>query len=136
MPKLIINRKSEWINSMRDVRVYLDGELLGMVQNGQSSEFGIPSGEHTLITRMDWYGSKPLTLHVGEKESLHIELTSFKFGKWLSPLAFLLILGYYGFRQQFHISTTLFLVIIIPLCAYFFYYLTLGRNSYLRLRRI
>ncbi|MBE0651795.1 MAG: hypothetical protein IH595_13260 [Bacteroidales bacterium] len=136
MSKLIINRKPDWINSSREIGVYLDGELIGFVGNGHTEEFRIRPGEHRLTTRMEWYGSKTLEFHVAENEDQKVELSGFKFGKWLSPLAFLLMLVYYGFHQQLHINAVYYLIILIPVGAYFFYYLTLGHNSYLKLRKI
>ncbi|CAN5458129.1 hypothetical protein BH23BAC3_BH23BAC3_25630 [soil metagenome] len=136
MTKLIIKRTSEWNNIMRDVGIYLDGDKIGVIGNGQTKEFEIIPGEHRLKSKIDWCGSETLTFELYENETQKIELSGFKLGKWLMPIALIISTLYFALGEQLNLDPMLFLLMIIPVGLYLLYNLTLGRDKYLRLREI
>ena len=76
MAKLVIKRIFEWNNSIKDVEVYLDGKLIGVIVNNQTKEFDIDPGWHELKAKISWCGSKTFTFDVLEEETYNIELSS------------------------------------------------------------
>ena len=126
MAKLIIKRTSEWNNRMRNIGIYLDGEKIGVIENGQVIEFEVEPGQHKLKTKIDWCGS----------ETLKFELSGFKLGKWLMPIALVISINYFVLGEQLNIDPMIFLLLILPIILYLIYHWTLGRNKYLRLREI
>lgn len=58
MPKLIIKRKKELINSMRDIDLFLDRSLLGTISNGRTLVFDLEPGTYNLKAEIDWCGSR------------------------------------------------------------------------------
>ena len=140
MATLIIKRISGWGNPIqRDIIIYLDGEKIGVIANEQIKEFEIKSGEHQLRTKIDWCGSKTITLKVTDTDTQKIELSAFKpgkLGKWLIFLALLILALYYALEQLHNINPLFPLIIIILLGAYLLYPLTFGRKNYLRIRKI
>lgn len=134
MARLIIKRSSEWMDAMREAIIILDGEKIGILGSGQTMELRIPAGEHRLSSKMDRYGSNELIFNLTGTEDQKVELSGFRYGKWLSPVAFAILILYFGFKQQ--ISIIYLLIVMIPIGAYFLYYMTIGRNNYLRLRKI
>ena len=60
MSKLIIKRVSEWKNKMRDIRIYLDGNKIGTIRNGEIKGFEIEPGQHSLKAKIDRCGSKTI----------------------------------------------------------------------------
>jgi hypothetical protein len=133
MAKLIIKRTSEWNNRMRDIEIYLDGEKISVIGNGQIKEFEVEPGEHTLRSKIDWCGSETLKMNISDNESKRIELSGFKLGKYIVPILLIISIAYIGFGEKLNFDPMLFSVIMLPLGLYFIYHLTLGRNKYLRL---
>lgn len=136
MAKLIIKRTSEWNNRMRDVGIYLDGEKIGVIGNGQIKEFEITEGEHQLKTKIDWCGSQTMIFSLIDPETQKVQLSGFKLGKWIMPISLIISLIYFAFGQKLELDPMLFLVLILPAGLYLIYHLTMGRNNYLRLRKI
>jgi hypothetical protein len=69
MPKISVFRKSEWMTRFKVVELYLDGQRIGYLSNGETKEFDVPAGQHTLKAKMGWYGSKNLDCTIFNKES-------------------------------------------------------------------
>jgi len=136
MAKLIIKRTSEWNNRMRDIEIYLEEEKIGVIANGEVKAFEIESGEHNLKSKIDWCGSEILTFNLNPNETKTIELSGFKLGKFMLPIG--LIIGgiYFIFGKQLMDSPMALIVAFFPIGLFLVYYLTLGRNKYLRLKEI
>jgi len=133
MTKLVINRTSEWNNMMREVGIYLDGEKIGVIGNGEIKEFEIEPGEHTLKSKIDWCGSVPLKMNLTENETKQVELSGFKLGKFLMPMGLIISIIYFAFGEKLNLDPILFAALMLPIGLYIVYHLTLGRNKYLRL---
>lgn len=136
MAKLIIKRTSEWNNRMRDIGIYLDGEKIGVIGNGETKEFEIVPGEHKLKTKIDWCSSETLNIELYENESQKIKLSGFKLGKWLMPVALIISIVYFAFDEQLDFNPLIFLFLILPIGLYIVYHLTIGRSKYLTLKRL
>ena len=133
MAKLIIKRTSEWNNRMRDIGIYLDGRKIGIIGNGEIKEFEIEPGEHTLNSKIDWCGSQTLKMNLTDNETKRIELSGFKLGKFMMPIALVISIIYFAFGQQLNLDPMTFLLLVAPFVLYLVYHLTFGRNKYLRL---
>jgi hypothetical protein len=116
---------------MRDIGIYLDGEKIGVIGNGEVKEFETESGAHILKSKIDWCGSETLTIKLSDNETKKIELSGFKFGKFMMPIALVISIIYFAFGQQLNLDPMLFLLLIAPFGLYLVYHLTLGRNKYL-----
>lgn len=134
MAKLIVQRTSEWNNRMRNIGIYLDGEKIGVIGNGQTKEFEVAPGEHNLETKIDWCGSEILTFELSDTETKEIEVSGFKHGNWMMPIAVVISVIYLGFGEQLKVDTGIFLMLILPFGLYLAYHLTFGKNKYLRLK--
>ena len=53
----------------RDYTVLLDGQRVGKIAAGQSCEYPLTPGEHTIRLRIDWTGSKTLPFDLGAGET-------------------------------------------------------------------
>ena len=136
MATLIIKRTSEWNNRMRDIRIYLDGERIGFIGNGQTKEFDVEAGIHSLHTKIDWCGSETITIELSDDESKEVELSGFKLGKWMVPFALIISVFYFVFGSRTDFSPLLYIGLLIPFLVYLIYILTIGRNKYLLLREL
>tara|TARA_B110000503_G_scaffold133608_1_gene211405 strand:+ start:965 stop:1378 length:414 start_codon:yes stop_codon:yes gene_type:complete len=136
MPKIIIKRVSEWNNRFRNIGVYVNGEKLGVIKNGEIAEYEIEPCRHELSAKIDWCGSQSLTLELKAGQSVGVELSSFKFGKWIMPLGLILSIIYFSFGDQIGIHPGYYLAAMALPLAFMVYLLTFGRNRYLRLKKI
>ncbi len=129
MPTLVINRTNEYANRWRAIDIYVDGQKIGGVSNGETKQFEIPVGTHTVCAKIDWCSSNdvPIDLSINEAEVLTLS-SGWGLFKYL--------------RVATIISTVLciisgkFIFIVLPLIAliYMIYKLSFGRNSYLVLK--
>ncbi len=135
MAKIKIKRTNEWNNRARQIGVYLDNQKIGTILNGETKEFDIPSGQHTVRAKIDWCGSKNITIQTNENEIKTVTISGFKYGNYLMPgFAGLMVL--YFILKKFVDSqfTDILLVITIPILLLVIYYLTIGRSSYLQIK--
>jgi hypothetical protein len=137
MAKIRIRRTNEWINKTRQIGVYLDNQKIGTISSGETKEFVIPPGQHKVRAKIDWCGSKDLTCQIHETEIKTLTISGFKYADY-SIIGFFMPFGIYSFLK-IYLNTDSKLLAITSLCisvALFVgvtYYLTIGRNSYLRI---
>ena len=86
MAKLTIERSGEWINKFRDIGIYLDGEKLDVIANGEVKEFEITPGQHSIYSKIDWVMSRELTFNVSEARGKTFALSSFAKGSFWKTL--------------------------------------------------
>lgn len=131
MATIILNRTSEYVNRLRKYGVYIDGKKVGTIANGETKEFGLTPGHHSIVTKIDWCSSKTITFDISDDEMKEFKVGGFKNAKWLMPTALIIIvLSYivnlgYGFEYLFYLVVPAFLLLV--------YYLTVGRKRYLTL---
>ncbi|MGB8193708.1 MAG: hypothetical protein WCF67_17380 [Chitinophagaceae bacterium] len=77
MATLQISRESEYANRFRKINIILDGKKVGELANGESKDFEITEGVHTLHATIDWCGSNPVSFTIADQEKKTIGLTSF-----------------------------------------------------------
>lgn len=135
MSKLVVHRRSEWANRARAIGLYLDGQKIASIKNGETEEFDLQPGHYKLKAKIDWCGSQVNYLDIGGSEVRRIELTSFSKYKWALPVLVviqisLLILSFY-----FKINDVLMITVSICILIYILYPISFGRNHYLNLKR-
>lgn len=137
MAKLIIKRKKELVNSMRDIELFLDRSALGSISNGKTEVFDLEPGTYNLKAEIDWCGSRVQEVKIAEGEVKTIELSAYKHSSFLFPA--LIIAGVLGvvsanlFQLSFPI---LLLIIFLPALLFLFYHITFGKDEYLQLKPI
>lgn len=136
MAKLRIERSMEWNNKLRSINIYLNNKKIGSLKDGEQTEIEVPPGRHILQAKIDWCGSKKTAVIIAENEVKKVYLSSFPGGKWVALVSlsmFLIWAILYGF---FDLSKLYAEVPMLLLGAYFFYFLTFGRNRYLQIREV
>ena len=131
MATIILNRTNEYVNRLRDYGVYIDGKKVGTIANGEIKEFNVSAGQHSVVTKIDWCSSYPLTFDISDNEVKNFKVGGFKNAKWLMPTGLIIIvLSYivnllFGFEYLFYLVIPGFLIMV--------YYMTFGRKRYLTL---
>jgi len=136
--KIILNRKSEWINRGRSIKFFIDNAELSKVKNGSSEEYIVTPGTHTLQCKIDWCGSQELILDLQEGETKFLKVRS---GMRYNAVGYVLVLIalFSGvFLDLAHKARPEFFLwfqvaLLLPSGLYLLYYLTLGKKNYLLL---
>lgn len=134
MATIRIRRTNDYMNLLRDYRLYIDGQKIGTIGNSQSKDFEIPAGQHSVIARIDWCSSQEISFEINENDSKTILVSSLKIGRWLLPLTTGIVALSLLLTGVFHYYITLFLV--LPLFLIILYPLTIGRKNYLTLNEL
>ncbi|RXP52474.1 hypothetical protein EC396_11230 [Lutibacter sp. HS1-25] len=136
MTKLILKRNSEWNNKLRDYGIYIDDKKIGTIANGETKEFDLDSGNYNINGKIDWCKSPKINFEITENDSKEFEISGYKYGRLISIIsaffALIYFLALYIFDKQLNF---LILIVVIGL-IYPFYFLTFGKNRYLRIREI
>ena len=132
MTKIIINRTSEYNNRLRDFKIYINDNLIGEIANGETKQFDIEPGKHKLIAKIDWCSSQVFEFETIANEDKTIEVSGFKYGNIIIPIIISLLILHFIGKQIFNINTMLLVPAILG-TTYPLYYITFGKNRYLRL---
>lgn len=114
--KIILNRKTEFINKTRAFRFFIDGKEMGKIKNGGSEEYILEPGTHELQAKIDWCSSAVLTVQLKEGETLFLKLRSGM--KYIAAAYFLMLAAL--------VSTLIFRYAHIPLPENFYWYQAAG----------
>lgn len=136
MPKLLIKRNSEWANKMRNFQLYLNGRKFTQIKDRQLLSFEIPEGTYRLEARIDWCGSRPLDFEVKKGETKRIEIRGFIFSRYFLPVALVIVLLYTGINLHYHVNSLFLGAVMMGLFGYFLFFISIGRNQYLRIIEI
>ncbi|MDX1363129.1 MAG: hypothetical protein R3243_02890 [Arenibacter latericius] len=131
MAKIIIERKSEWNNKARDFEIYLDGEKVGAIRDGNTLEIEVEPGRHQLIAKIDWCRSNVLEIELNENKSKVIALSGFKYGAIIMPVLLGIILAYLISKYAFNVELNFLLILTSIGFLYPLYFITFGKNNYL-----
>jgi hypothetical protein len=133
MNKLIIKRNSEWNNRLRNFGVYINGEKVGVIGNGETKEFDVEVGNHEILTKIDWCRSRIIEIEIKENENKTIELSGFKYGNIILPITLGILALYFIGEKLFEINLNVLLGIAFIGIFYPFFFITFGKNRYLRI---
>jgi hypothetical protein len=135
--KLVLTRESEWLNRLRGYKVFIDGQKVGAVKNGDTEEFLVQPGMHTLTCKIDWCGSRDYKFEVKEGEVAYAHVRS-GMRYWLFfILPTILFYFYYSLdrteKPQFMVYIMILLFSITGL--YLLYYTVFSRKDYLSIEK-
>lgn len=131
MPTIRIKRKNEFTNRCRDIHIYINGKMAGIMVNGATKEFVVPSGVLHIKAHIDWCSSREITVDLSERESADLKLSGFKWGNCIIITALLSYLA-----DRLGMDTLYVLLAALPGFLILLYYATLGRKKYLRLSEV
>lgn len=132
MARLIVKRKREWMNWVRDFSIVLDDKKVGSVSNGDAEEFQLTEGDHRLKVKMDWCGSETHSFSISANQTYTVKICTYKYSQLILLAEIALLVTHIIVQRRYGISYIFWLVIPLFLCS--LYYITLGRNSYLRIK--
>lgn len=131
MARLIVKRKSEWINWARSVSIYVDGEKVGSIANGDAEEFQVSEGEHKLKARLDWCGSETHSFSVAADQVYTVKVRSYRYSQFFLLGEIVILVAHLIAQKMYGISYLFWFIIPFFVCS--LYYITFGRNQYLQI---
>lgn len=132
MARLIVKRKSQWLNRLRSIGLYLDNQKIGAIANGAMEEFRVEPGQHTLSAKIDWCGSNKHTFTIADNETYTVAVEPYKYANILLVIELAILVIHLIARSVYRIDYIIWL--IIPFFLVSIYYVTLGYNRYLVVR--
>lgn len=136
MAKIRIERNSEWNNKARAIGIYINGEIAGAINDGETKEYPIENGSHEVYAKIDWCSSQKVKLNISENETVILRLTGFKYGTWILPIIFGILLLYFLGIYMLNFDMKFLIWIMGIAFLYPMYFITFGKNRYLVLTNI
>lgn len=134
MATIKIVRTKEYINLLRNYKIFIDGQSVGTIAYGESKEFDTSGGQHTVSAKIDWCSSPEILLVIKDHETKILKVGGFKYGQYIMPIIIGLIVLNFINSNFGDFDYIVFLV--VPMGLFLFYYLTIGRNRYLTLTEL
>ena len=129
MATIKLQRTSEFLNRRRDYNIFIDGQQIGTIANGETKDITTSVGPHTITAKIDWCSSPDLLIDVHENQATTLKVSGFKYGQWLMPVGIGLIVLHLILSMFADIKYIIYLV--VPVFLVLAYYLTIGRKNYL-----
>lgn len=135
MPTVIVKRTSEFSYKLSDYIVIIDNDKVGIIADGETKEFEIGIGRHTISVKLGLVNSPKISFEIGNDSEVKVfQVGSSKYGtirhpKWtlkaLGVLVMLLLAITFIFSLP--IVYSIFLIVVITIL----YFVILGRSYYL-----
>lgn len=133
MATIRIIRSTEYINSLRDYRIYIDGVKTATIANGKVIDLSLSPGRHSIEARIDWCSSPTLTFEVDDTAVKTFRVGGFRGAKWMLPAAVLFMSLFYLLAFVLNLDTTWLAAFLLPPFLLLAYWITAGRKKYLAL---
>ena len=134
MAKLIIKRKKEWNNQARKFKVFINGEVVDRIGNGEIKEIELEQGKYKVIAKMDWMSSPDFEVELYGDKSKTIEISTYKLGRYLIPFLFGLLVLALVLEHVFHVEVRFLFYFFIPPLLVSIYYSTFGRKKFIEIK--
>ena len=74
MAKIKIQRASKYANKIRDYKIFIDGQNVGTISDGETKEFEVMPGKRTVTAKIDWCCSPDFVIDVSANETKCLEV--------------------------------------------------------------
>ncbi len=129
-----LKRTSEYNNRMRDYKIFIDGQQVGTIANGETKDFPTTVGQHIVTAKVDWCSSPDISVDINDNQTKKLKVGGFRNGQILIPIGLGLITLHFILSKFADFEYTIFL--LTPLFLLLVYYLTIGRKKYLTIDEI
>jgi len=83
METIRLKRTSEYNNRMRDYKIFIDGQQVGRIANGETKDFPATQGQHTVTAKIDWCSSPEILVDINENQTKNLKVGGFRYGQIL-----------------------------------------------------
>lgn len=128
-----IQREKSFADKVRDYKVFIDNTKVGTISEGETKEFHIEEGKHTISTKIDWAGSQVIELDIKENETITLLVNNYSTKHWFVSVYYIIFVTLLHLFLKYSFEFQYAALLFIPSLAVMTYYLTIGRNKYLTL---
>ncbi|MCW3122196.1 MAG: hypothetical protein JWQ38_1688 [Flavipsychrobacter sp.] len=131
MATVRIVRSSEFMNRRRDYHLFVDGTKVGTVANGETKDFQVSEGQHTVYAKIDWCYSPEHTFTAGNAAVTTLNVSAFKYAQvYFTVTIIAVFIASAAHRAIGDVPAyTIYGLCILPMLLIY----TAGRKKYLRL---
>ncbi len=104
MPTLIIERPSHWMTREKAYRLFINGQPLGTIKDGETLQFNLEPGNHILKTDIDWLRSHTMVFEVKARENKVLQVAGARYGFLLLPFYLLCLLAWFVLQKFMEID--------------------------------
>jgi len=130
MATVVVQRSRTYINRFRQIDLYMDGQKVGSIANGQALSFAIPPGPHTLQAKLDWWSS-PVKTFTAVEGTTTFSLDGFRQHRVVMVSLLVLSMGHLFMQAVFRSDVLIY--ILMPGLMLLAGFLIVGRHRYLSL---
>lgn len=76
MSKITLFRTSQYVNDMREYDIYLDGQEINTISNGEIKTIEVSEGSHEIYLKIDWCKSKKININLTEGQEMKLKCGS------------------------------------------------------------
>ena len=99
MATIRIQRTIEYQNAFRKINIFIDGEKVGIIENGKAIDFTVKTGNHTIVAKIDWCSSQKLNIQCRENTINSVQLSGYN-------MSIFLTLYYLSFSRNKYLKLT------------------------------
>src|SRR4051812_47199772 len=92
--KLVLSRKSEFINRGKSFKIFIDEKEAGSIKNDGSEEFPLAAGIYNIQAKHNWMSSPVHTVNIKDGKSTFLKVGNGM--RWYVPLYILMLVGLFG----------------------------------------
>jgi hypothetical protein len=133
MATVKIRRTNDYINGIREYRLFIDGQKVGTIGNSQTKDFEISAGRHSIIAKIDWCSSKELSFEINDKDTITLLVGGLENWRWIMPLFSIFIVLSIILNHVPYYFTLLLILLPVFLILYYF---TIRSKNYLTLKEL
>ncbi len=133
MATLKFNRANEWMNRARAYKIYIDGNKIGEIANGQTNTTEIKAGQYSIVAKIDWCSSQELIINIAENEIKELDVCAYKISRWLMPVGLGIFIIHGIFRYLLYLDSSYYYIIPFIFLLIIIYFASIGRKKYLLL---
>lgn len=132
MALVTIKRSTEWLNSFRDVHIFVNGVEYAALKDGQQKVLYLPEGEYEVEARFNWLGSRKQRIKVVDGDYSFLQIKGNKLTTATNLTATLAIPAYFAYVLPY---TGLFITLGTAILLCLAYVLLYG-NKYLEIEEV
>jgi hypothetical protein len=131
MAAISLTRTSEYVNMAREYGIYIDDKKAGTISHGQTKNFAVAPGAHTMYAKIDWCYSPARSFTVGPSENTSFKVGGFKYANRIMLFSAIIIALSFILHTTIHFNYLIWL--LFPSFLFMVYITSFGRKKYLTL---
>lgn len=134
MPILNIHHKKAWGVRFRVIEIWINGQIMGHVSNGETQSFDLPSGQYTLKAKLGRFGSSTILCTLFNKETILFTVCANKIMSVLVPTILLGLIILQLYLKEKVSSEPINIIVWTLMILLSAYHIAIGRNSWLKIK--